>query len=155
LLKPLGARFGKKGSFAEGILAVARFLQDSGIDTGGFVMVDGSGMSRINLVSPEQILGLLRVMAHHPQFQSFHDSLPIAGRDGTLKNRMQGTLAENNVRAKTGHVRFVSCLSGYVTAAHGERLAFSMMANNLPDGTSGADALQDRICARLAEFTRP
>ncbi len=68
---------------------------------------------------------------------------------------MRETLAENNVHAKTGHVRFVSSLSGYVTAAHGERLAFSMMANNLADGTSSADALQDRICARLAEFTRP
>jgi len=155
LLKTLGARFGKAGSFQEGIQIVTKFLQDYGIDTGGFIMADGSGMSRINLVCPEQILGLLRVMAHHPQFQSFHDSLPIAGRDGTLKNRMRGTLAENNVHAKTGHVRFVSSLSGYITAAHGERLAFSMMANNLADGTSSADALQDRICAKLAEFTRP
>lgn len=155
LLKTLGARFGKAGSFREGTRVVTRFLQDYGIDTDGFVMVDGSGMSRVNLAAPEHILALLRVMANHPQSQFYRDSLPIAGRDGTLRNRMRGTPAENKVHAKTGHVRFVSCLSGYVTAANGEKLAFSTMANNLAAGTAGADALQDRICAKLAEFKRP
>ena len=154
LLKTLGARFGREGSFEEGAIIVKGFLAEHQIDTTGLMIIDGSGVSRINLVQPAQILELLEILFHRPDFQHFYQSLAIAGVDGDLKNRMKGTLAEGNIRAKSGHVQYVSCLSGYVTTLDGETLAFATMANNFTIDSSYVDEWQDRICELLATFSR-
>jgi D-alanyl-D-alanine carboxypeptidase/D-alanyl-D-alanine-endopeptidase (penicillin-binding protein 4) len=80
----------------------------------------------------------------------FIDALPVAGVDGTLANRMKGTPAERNVRAKTGTVDKARSLSGYVTSADGELLLFSFLCNNHTVPTRDVDAVQDAIAARLA-----
>jgi D-alanyl-D-alanine carboxypeptidase len=83
---------------------------------------------------------------------AFRDGLPIAGVDGTLRNRLKGTVAENNVRAKTGTLSSASSLSGYVTSAAGENLVFSIMVNNYPEDTDARSICIDPVVLLLASF---
>ena len=84
----------------------------------------------------------------------FEETLPVAGRDGTLSNRMKGTAAEGNARAKTGSMSNVRGLSGFVTTADGEPLAFSILANNFETSPDTINRTADAIVVRLAEFKR-
>ncbi len=154
LLRTMGAHFRDIGSAQEGIEVVKEFLQHIGIDTEQFLMADGSGLSRLNMITPTHIVKLLRYMRKNTYGDYFYKSLPIAGGDGTLKNRMQKTAAEGNVRAKTGFVGHVRALSGYVTTSDNEELAFSIIANNYSVPTSMANLIQDLACERLANFSR-
>ncbi|MCX8108349.1 MAG: D-alanyl-D-alanine carboxypeptidase, partial [Verrucomicrobiae bacterium] len=97
----------------------------------------GCGLSRGNLITPAAIVALLRYMDRHPSRNDFRNSLPVAGVDGTLKDRMVGTPAEGNARAKTGSLRGIHTLAGYVTSAAGEPFAFSLMLNNYHPDTIG------------------
>lgn len=154
LLRTLGYRFGSIGSFEEGAKVVQAFLENQGIDTTGFAMADGSGLSRNNLVTPHQTVALLETLYRHDYFSYFLESLPVAGVDGTIRSRMRGTRAEGQVYAKTGFINRVRCLSGYVTTLDGETLAFSLMTNNYTVPTSVANRLQDQVCERLSSLTR-
>lgn len=154
LLKTLGAKFKGVGGFETGAEVVKEFLRSIGVpDVESFRMVDGSGLSRRNLVQPRQTVALLRYMIRHPYGKYFYDSLPIAGVDGTLRRRMRETPAENNVHAKTGYIGYVRCLSGYVTTADGHLLVFSMMANHYTVPTRKANELQDTACDFLASLS--
>ena len=113
-----------------GIEGMNRFLQTVGINPGEVVLEEGSGLSRKDLITPAATTELLRFMSRHRHGESFRDSLPIAGVDGTLRNRMKNTMASGNVRAKTGSLSYVNTLSGYVNTPSGERLAFSILLNN-------------------------
>ncbi|MCX7765440.1 MAG: D-alanyl-D-alanine carboxypeptidase, partial [Candidatus Sumerlaeia bacterium] len=88
----------------------------------------------------------------HPYSSYFYDSPPIAGVDGTLRNRMKNTTAEGNVRAKTGFITRVRCLSGYVKTSTGRMLVFSMMANQYTVPTRRAEELQDKVCVFLSSL---
>ena len=112
-----------------GIRELNKFLAEAGIQRGETIFEEGSGLSRDNLTTPNATVTLLRFMNRHKCAQAFLDALPIAGVDGTLKNRMKGTPAAGNVRAKTGTLRWANTISGYVTTAAGEHLAFSLMVN--------------------------
>lgn len=125
-----------------------------GIDTTRLQEVDGSGLSRLNLVSPGDVVAVLTGMYRGKYFTPFYESLPIAGVDGSLRNRMKGTKAANNVHAKTGFVGYVRALSGYVTSADGEMFVFSMIANHYTVPTRMAEKIQNDVCVRLAEFSR-
>lgn len=129
------------------------FLQTNHLPADEVRFEEGSGLSRNNLASANATVALLKFMTTHRAAKDFFDALPIAGVDGTIKKRMKGTPAENNVRAKTGSLRFANSLSGYVTTAAGERLAFSFMLNrNLsPQARAARDEL-DEIAVRLASF---
>lgn len=109
--------------------AVAQFLDSIGVQTDGFVLNDGSGLSRRNRVTVASLIGLLRHCARQSWGERFFQSLAIAGRDGTLERRMRRTPAENNLCAKTGTHRNVSGLAGIVRAAHGERYLFAALWN--------------------------
>ena len=113
---------------------------------------DGSGLSRNDMVTAEATLQLLTYMRRHRYATAFRDALPIAGVDGTLRNRMKGTVAENNLRAKTGTLSSASSLSGFVTTAAGEELVFSIMVNNYPPGMSPPSVCIDPIAILLASF---
>ena len=91
-------------------------------------------------------------MSHHRYSVVFQEALPIAGVDGTLRSRMKGTVAENNLRAKTGSLSSAASLSGYVTAASGEKLVFSIMVNNYPLDTEPRTSCIDPIAVLLASF---
>jgi D-alanyl-D-alanine carboxypeptidase/D-alanyl-D-alanine-endopeptidase (penicillin-binding protein 4) len=144
-LRTVGRVAGGEGSFEAGERAVARMLSSADPPR----MLDGSGLSRLDRVSARTVVALLAAMERSPEFRA---SLPIAGSEAGLR-RMYGTAAAGNLRAKTGTLATVSALSGYVTAADGERLAFSIITNGVPR-TALAKEAENRIGARLAEFRR-
>jgi D-alanyl-D-alanine carboxypeptidase/D-alanyl-D-alanine-endopeptidase (penicillin-binding protein 4) len=126
---------------------------ETGADSPVLEIFDGSGLSVLNRTNPRTTVRLLSYMADSPMWDNFWETLPEAGDAQGLK-RMYRTGAERNLRAKTGTIDHVSALSGYVRAANGERLAFSIMSNNVPS-TWRAKRVEDAIGARLASFTRP
>ena len=133
-----------------GLSDLLRFLTEAGIAPNTVLLEDGSGLSRGTLVTPAATVALLQFMHRHRYARVFRESLPVAGVDGTLRNRMRLTAAAENVRAKTGTLRYVNTLSGYVTTRAGEPLAFSLMLNNY-DGLAARSDL-DTIAVMLAEW---
>lgn len=154
LLKTIGYEKLKFGSVENGLKASQNLLKQMGIDPENLQIVDGSGLSRLNLVTPAQINSLLRFMYRSRYFNEFYESLPIAGVDGTISNRMKNTRAMNNVHAKTGYINAVRSLSGYVTTTDGEMLTFVMIANNFLVPLKLAENIQDLVCILLSNFTR-
>ncbi len=153
-LKTIGLEENDFGSIENGVDACIKYFNQMGINMDNLVLADGSGLSRLNLVTPRQIVNLLTYMYKNENFDSFYDSLPIAGVDGTLIDRMQKTIAENNVRAKPGYIDNVSALSGYLKTINGEPLAFSIIVNNFLTPPILANYIQDSVCQRLINFSR-
>jgi D-alanyl-D-alanine carboxypeptidase/D-alanyl-D-alanine-endopeptidase (penicillin-binding protein 4) len=119
------------------------------------VVRDGSGLARYDYVSPRTLVRILDAMRRAPTFPAFYDALPIAGVDGTLRNRMKGTPAENNAHAKTGSVALARSLSGYVTTSDHHMLIFSVLANNWTTNVRAVEQVQDAITERLAAMRLP
>ncbi len=117
-------------------------------------IIDGSGLSRRNVVSPDALLAVLRRMTAEGMTSPFVAALPVAGTDGSLSGRMTGTPAQGNVRAKTGTMSNIRSLAGYVTTRDGEPLAFVIMVNNFEGAGSAAVQAIDAIAVKLAEFSR-
>jgi D-alanyl-D-alanine carboxypeptidase/D-alanyl-D-alanine-endopeptidase (penicillin-binding protein 4) len=138
-----------------GTRALEAFLTDAGVPADEVLVEEGSGLTRRNLVSPAATVRLLRFMDRHRHAEVFRQALPVAGVDGTLRNRMRETPAAGNARAKTGTLRYVHALSGYVTSAAGERFAFSILLNNYQPatGTRHARAELDELVTTLASLT--
>ncbi|MCX6358944.1 MAG: D-alanyl-D-alanine carboxypeptidase/D-alanyl-D-alanine-endopeptidase [Armatimonadetes bacterium] len=153
LLRQIGRMKGKAGSAVAGRTAVAEWLKSIGVADRDVAMFDGSGLSRQDLVTPRAIVTLLGHMRAAPAASAFVDSLPIAGVDGSLRNRMKGTPAQANCHAKTGYVMHASSLSGYVNAADGEPLVFSILMNHHNARNAQAMAVQDEIVLELARAT--
>ena len=156
ILRALGEQVGDKSnpketSESRGLKVVQTFLTEAGIAPGSVLQYDGCGLSRHDLITPASAVQLYDFMNRHAYAQTWRDSLTIGGVDGTLQNRFRGTPAENNVRGKTGTIDQVSALSGYVTTAAGEKLAFSVLTNGIPQG-SLRTATIDEIVVALAAF---
>ncbi|HXD33249.1 MAG TPA: D-alanyl-D-alanine carboxypeptidase/D-alanyl-D-alanine-endopeptidase [Pyrinomonadaceae bacterium] len=135
-----------------GLEVVKVFLREAGVNPDTVVLSDGSGLSRNDMISVDSNVQLLTYMSRHKYFATWKDALPIAGVDGTLRNRMRGTVAENNLRAKTGSLASASSLSGYVTSAAGENLVFSIIVNNYPSDAEPRTNCIDPIALLLASF---
>jgi D-alanyl-D-alanine carboxypeptidase/D-alanyl-D-alanine-endopeptidase (penicillin-binding protein 4) len=129
---------------------VSRQLLAWGVQPDGFVVHDGSGLSRHDYVSPRTLVRVLDVMRQSPDFKPFYDALPIAGVDGTIRGRMKGTPAAGNIHAKTGTIDKARSLSGYVTTADGRLLLFSALCNNYTVPTRRVDQVTDALGIRLA-----
>ena len=125
-----------------------------GLPEGSYELVDGSGLSRRDAISPEAILTVLQRMSDPSVSSPFVAALPVAGVDGSLATRMKATAAEGNVRAKTGTMSNIRSMAGYVTARNGEHLAFVIVINNFEGTGAAANQAIDNIAVRLAEFTR-
>jgi D-alanyl-D-alanine carboxypeptidase/D-alanyl-D-alanine-endopeptidase (penicillin-binding protein 4) len=139
-------------SESEGLEVVKTFLREASINPSSLVLSDGSGLSRNDMITAEATIQLLTYMHRHRYASVFRDALPIAGVDGTLRNRFKGTPAENNLRAKTGTLSSASSLSGYVRDAAGEELAFSIMVNNYPQDADVRASCIEPIAVLLASF---
>jgi len=130
--------------------AMLDWLDANRVPVASLRLSDGSGLSRYNIVTPVALTRLLALESRQKDGSFFYDALPIAGVDGTLKNRMQNTRAAGNARAKTGTFSFVNCLSGFVTTRDGVRLAVSVLTNFAPDGDRARES-EGQIFAALAE----
>lgn len=142
------------------LCAMRGMLRQAGIRRDQADLEEGSGLSRKDLVTPRATTLLLAWVAGQPFAATYHDALPVAGKDGTLIRRMRQTPAANNLHAKTGTLRHSYTLSGYVTAASGEHLAFSLMLDNYARPTTAKGQRTgpspqhdlDTIAAMLAEY---
>lgn len=132
LIKALGAEFkGAPGTWENGSLVISEFLNEIGIKD-GFRIVDGSGLSLMNRVSPETLTDVLSYAYRNRLISAdFIESLPIAGVDGTLKKRFRQSDVQGRVMAKTGYLNNVRALSGYVFTKNGDVLVFSILDNGL------------------------
>lgn len=153
VLRTVGRSALGSGSIQGGARAIELMIErETGVASSMLTMNDGSGLSVLDRASPQSLVGLLSVMSRSPMFETYLSTLTVAGERGL--RRMGGTAAQSNLRAKTGTINNVSALSGYVTAANGERLAFSIISNGVPS-TWRAKRVEDQIGARLASFSRP
>jgi D-alanyl-D-alanine carboxypeptidase/D-alanyl-D-alanine-endopeptidase (penicillin-binding protein 4) len=154
-LKSVGGAPGVVPTAAAGWSAARMILEGWGVRPGALIQRDGSGLTRYDLVTPEALVTILTHVDRDARLKEpFEASLPIAGRDGSLRNRMKNTAAEGNARAKTGSMTAVRGLSGYVTSADGERLVFSILANNFDTPADTITATSDAIVVHLAQFKR-
>ena len=153
LLRTLGAEIGgRPGSWDKGLKAVDRYLTGIGIKTGTYQMQNGSGLYDSNRFSAEQMVTILRSASRDFRISAeFLASLAVAGTDGTIAHRMGGTLAERYVRAKTGTLATVSCLSGFAGSPGHTPLAFSIIVNDIPSATDARRA-QDRAAEILVAY---
>lgn len=131
-----------------------RQLEGWGARPDGFLIRDGSGLSRYDYVSPRTIMVVLDVMRRAPGFADYYAALPIAGVDGTIDYRMKGTAAAGNLHAKTGTLANARSLSGYVTTADGRLLQFVMLCNNYSVPVREVTRVQDAIGVALAQLHR-
>jgi len=143
-----------QASYEAAQAAERAFLGAMGLGADDFAGEDGSGLGRTDLVTPRALVTLLREMRAGRGAEAFRASLPVAGRDGTLRYRL-GKAAEGRVRAKTGTLRDVCALSGYLTRPDGRELTFSLIANHYSMPTASIRAAQDRICDILLDADLP
>ena len=143
---------GDSATADDGLELIREKVHHVGLNPDDYRFADGSGLSLYNYASAELLCRMLRFAYLYPEiYDALYDALPIAAHDGTLKNRMHGTLAAGNVRAKTGTLTGVSSLAGYCTAASGSTLCFAIISHGALQQEE-ARKLQDSICAVLCEY---
>ncbi len=152
LLRTIGLERGGLGTADSARKIVGQQLLAWGVQPDGFVIRDGSGLSDQDLLTPETIVRVLDRIQRDTAFAAYYNAMPIAGVDGTIDTRMKGTPAEGNVHAKTGTLAKARSLSGYVTTADGERLIFSILANNATTPGSEVTRVTDEIAVALAAY---
>jgi D-alanyl-D-alanine carboxypeptidase/D-alanyl-D-alanine-endopeptidase (penicillin-binding protein 4) len=130
LLRMIGHEKGSGGSLQSGQEAVRRFVTEAGVPEDQFALLDGSGMSRQNLVSPHAVARLLQYVASQPWGSRFRETLSVAGVDGSLADRFQDSPAKGRVQAKTGSLSHVRALSGFATTDSGDEVAFSILTDS-------------------------
>jgi serine-type D-Ala-D-Ala carboxypeptidase/endopeptidase (penicillin-binding protein 4) len=139
---------GGEGSWASGRVAVAQFLRKHDLPDEGVYIDDGSGLSTENRVTPRLLASLLCRMHEHADWDAWHKSLAVGGENGTLRRRFKGNM-ESKVIAKTGFIRGVSSLSGYIEIGPDKYVAFSFIYNNVIGWTGNAKQAEDQACQVL------
>jgi D-alanyl-D-alanine carboxypeptidase/D-alanyl-D-alanine-endopeptidase (penicillin-binding protein 4) len=153
VVRTLGAEIvGRPGTWDKGLEAVARYLAGAGLKRGSYEMTNGSGLYDSNHFSAEQITTVLRAASRDFRLSAeFLSSLAVAGTDGTIAHRMSGTLAERYVRAKTGTLANVSCLSGFAGSPGRVPIVFSILMNDVTNAVEARRA-QDRVAELLVAY---
>ena len=154
LFKTIGAESSKQqGNSFYSTQAITNFLEENGVYLKGSSILDGSGISRFDQVTPISIAGILEKMYFDiANFEDYYKSLSIAGVDGTLRNRFTGTSAENNLHGKTGTLDGISSLSGYLTTAKGDDLIISIIMEFDKKGNRFHHEIQDEIVKILTDW---
>jgi serine-type D-Ala-D-Ala carboxypeptidase/endopeptidase (penicillin-binding protein 4) len=154
MLLRTAARQNGPWSSPEDLLKVPQdFYATAGIAPDDVIQTDGSGLSRHDLVTPRAIVALLKYAQAQPWFAPYYASLPVAGVDGSLQDRMKGTVASGRIHAKTGSVEHVRALSGFAETPGGRGLIFSFLSNNQGGKNhEAADALNGLCVAMIEEF---
>ena len=154
LLRTIAREKAGVGTTDAGIALENQFLRAAGIADGDAVLVDGSGLSRQNLVTPRAVVQMLDYASRQPWGESFRSTLPIAGEDGTLEDRLKASPAAGRLHAKTGSLEHVRGISGYAASLHGENLIFSMFTNNNTAPAHEQSAVLDAILTAMIEDLR-
>jgi D-alanyl-D-alanine carboxypeptidase/D-alanyl-D-alanine-endopeptidase (penicillin-binding protein 4) len=154
LLRTVAVEKTGKGTTRAGLTLEKEFLEKIGVEPNDVVLQDGSGLSRRNLVTPRAVVGLLVWAERQPWGNAFAQTLPVAGDDGTLAERMKDVPAAGRVHAKTGTLGGVNALSGYAESLSGRHLVFSFFGNlhNL-EGTQATEVL-DALAAAMVSDVR-
>ena len=156
IVKTLAAKkFGPPGTTENGLKIIYDYMQSLGFFSDQFTIVDGSGLSRQNRLSPSQIIKILdRVRRDLSIFPEFISALGVMGVDGNVRKRMNGVEDSQKARVKTGTLKSVSSLSGYFQSMDGEQLAFSLLMNDLKCQNGQALKIQDRMVREGLRFNR-
>jgi D-alanyl-D-alanine carboxypeptidase/D-alanyl-D-alanine-endopeptidase (penicillin-binding protein 4) len=154
ILKTIAKERTGTGSTAKGVDLVKKFASQIGISPDNLSIVDGSGLSRLDLLTPQQMSAILRHIRRPDRWKVMMNALPLAGRTGTLANRLRGTKAEGVVRAKTGYLNFARSLAGFGQTGDGEPILFVLFTNNYPVPTSMVENAEDLVLMYLANFRR-
>lgn len=134
-----------------GVAAIQKRIAALGLNPDDYNLADGCGLSNYDYLSPELEMTFLRYAYSQPDiYKILYPSLPIAGVDGTLRNRMKGTIAAGNVHAKTGSYTAINALAGYLTTAEGHEIAFSILNQNIFPSDK-ARSFQDEVCKILCK----
>jgi len=150
MLRRLAASYGYRADFAQGARVVRQWLLNAGLDGADFVFYDGSGLSSHDLVTPRAATQLLAFAATQPWFAQWKAALPIGGVDGTLEDRFTQAPLKGHVFAKTGTLGESRALSGYLDAASGKQVIFSILVDNHTPGTSADRVVMDKIVTAIA-----
>jgi serine-type D-Ala-D-Ala carboxypeptidase/endopeptidase (penicillin-binding protein 4) len=135
LLKTIGYEMSREGSTKAGLQTIYQYWADKGVDLHGARLVDGSGLSPVNRISPGQLSGLLNKMAGEKEFPVFLNTLPLAGYSGSLARHFHGSSAEGLLRAKSGFLSNTIAYAGYTPMENGHLAAFVIIVNDY-QGTS-------------------
>jgi D-alanyl-D-alanine carboxypeptidase/D-alanyl-D-alanine-endopeptidase (penicillin-binding protein 4) len=152
LLKTIAWKKTGFGTDTAGKTAVMNYLSSKGIDTKGLFMSDGSGLSRANGISTAQLSSILKAAKSESYYSAFYNSLPVAGKSGSLGSLCVGTCAENNLRAKSGYINRARGYAGYVKNKKGEDLVFALIANNYDCSPTEMKKKMERIMVLVAEL---
>ncbi len=145
VLRTLGKLYGSDGSFAQGTRVVRQFIENAGIDPADFFFYDGSGLSTGDLITPRSATQVLAYAAQQSWGEAYRATLPVGGMDGTLGSRFTSGAGKGHVFAKTGTLNETNALSGYVQAASGKMLAFTVLVNDHSPASSAAMGVMDAI----------
>jgi D-alanyl-D-alanine carboxypeptidase/D-alanyl-D-alanine-endopeptidase (penicillin-binding protein 4) len=137
------------GSFEAGREEMRAFLGEVGVEADAYTLFDGSGLSRLDLVTPSAVVKLLQHMYRSPARANWISLLPVGGQDGTLASRLAGTAVLGRIHAKTGSLSHVSALSGYAERPGGRWVAFSLLVNNYNGPAGDIRGGMDRICTLI------
>ncbi len=154
LLKTIARETSGFGSTSDGIEQVKKYLEKIGLSSDKIFIVDGSGLSRLNMLTPSLLTSVLNNLYKSEHRNLFWSSLAAPSENGTMKRRLTKSAAAKRVRAKTGTMNNVSTISGYVKSRDDEIIIFSVLVNNFTVPLNKVHNLQDLICMRLAGFTR-
>ena len=153
ILKALSVNSCGYGSTSGGVNAVINYWKEKKLDLRGFYMTDGSGVSRYNGITAKQLTDMLVVYTKDASmFNTFYNSLPVAGESGTIRKLAKETAAQGNLRAKSGFMSRVRSYTGYVRSKKGKLLAFSMMANNHSWDPIGIRNKMEKLMVLMAEL---
>ena len=154
LMNQIGVSKYRSGDTGSGTQATTLFWKEKELDTDGFYVNDGSGLSRFNGVTAKQLVGILKYMNESKNKDLFLRTLPIAGKSGTMRNFAKGTVAHGKVRAKSGTMTRVKSYAGYVTTKNKRNIAFAIIANNYNCSSFQMKKKMEKIIIKLAELDK-
>ncbi|OGC77490.1 MAG: D-alanyl-D-alanine carboxypeptidase/D-alanyl-D-alanine-endopeptidase, partial [candidate division Zixibacteria bacterium RBG_16_40_9] len=152
VLKTLGQELKAQGSFEGGVSVILDFLTEIGIPENQFKIYDGSGLSYMNLLTPNCLIKLLEYMYQSPHFNNFYESMAIPGVDKGVERRMNGLDLTDKMRVKTGFITNAICYSGYLKDKTNRPYAFSIMVNNYTVDKTKIWELEDKICQLILNY---
>jgi len=152
VLKTLGKEIKGEGSFVGGVSVLLDFLKEIGIPENQYKIYDGSGLSYMNLLTPDCLVKLLEYMYQSSQFNNFYESMAIPGIDKGVEQRMKGSDLTDKMRVKTGFITNAICFSGYIKDKSNKLYAFSIMVNNYTSDKTKIWELEDKICQLILDY---